>query len=554
MGILRRGSAFSRRALSSNVAGGRGRRDRARVGGAPRPTRGWRGVCIRSGPKQFTHPIPDGDGYVETGNSRRPTGLPGLDEVLHGGLIPERAYLVRGGPGTGKTTLGLHFLLSGVASGEKALLITLESAEPQLREDAAAQGLDLTGIEFLDLSPTRDFFAQNQSYDIFSLADVERDPTTRRILETIERLRPQRVFVDAVTTLRYLASDAFQFRKQALSFVRYLVEHGATVLMSSEPTDSVPDDDLRFMCDGIIDLDVSPTHGVLRRTLSISKLRGSDFEGGFHSMRLTNRGMEVYPRLVPGAHERAFSPELIPSGIPELDEMLGGGIERGTITILSGPSGVGKTTVGIQFMAEAARRGQRSVVYAFEEQIDTLMHRCDGIGLPVREMMTSGTLSVVEVEPLRFSPGEFALMVRREVEEHDARIVMIDGIAGYELTLAGDDLVTHLHALGRYLKNMGATVLLMNEVAGITGDFKATEVGISYLCDNLVFLRYLEINGELRKSIGVLKKRLGDFAKTIRQIEITCDGVIVGEPLSGLRGLLTGTPRPLRGDMGGGAA
>ena len=483
---------------------------------------------------------------MDIDTARRPTGLPGLDEVLHGGLIPARAYLVRGGPGTGKTTLGLHFLLSGVALGEKALLITLESTEAQLRQDAASQGLDLEGITFLDLSPTREFFAENQSFDIFSLADVDRDPTTRRILETIERLSPQRVFVDAVTTLRYLAPDPFHFRKQALSFLRFLVDQGATVLMSSEPTDSVPDDDLRFMADGIIDLVISPEHGVLRRSLSITKLRGSDFEGGSHAMRLTASGMEVYPRLVPGSHDRLFEPEMLPSGIPELDQMLGGGIERGTITILSGPSGVGKTTLGIQFMKEAASRGERSVIYAFEEQRETLLHRCDGIGIPVRAMLGDGSVSVTEVEPLRYSPGEFALMVRREVEERKARIVMLDGIEGYSLTLAGDDLITHLHALGRYLQNMGVTVLLLNEVTGITGDFQATEAGISYLCDNLVFLRYLEIDGELRKSVGVLKKRLSDYEKTIREFDITCDGVVVGRPLAGLRGVLTGTPEVLQ--------
>jgi circadian clock protein KaiC len=485
---------------------------------------------------------------LDTGTARRPTGVAGLDEILHGGLIPERAYVVRGEAGTGKTTLGLHFLLAGAAGGENALLISLESSAAQIRHDAAAQGLDLADIAILDLSPSREFFTENQSYDIFSLADVERDPTTQRIIQTIEELKPRRVFVDAVTTLRYMASDAFHFRKQALSFVRYLVEHGATVLMSSEATASAPDDDLRFMSDGIIDLEISPDHGVLRRTLSVSKMRGSDFEGGRHAMRLTAQGMEVYPRLVPSSHEVLFEPEMIPSGVAELDELLGGGIERGTITILSGPSGVGKTTLGIQFMKEAATRGERSVVYAFEENLQTLLHRCDCIGMPLRGMLDGGTLSVVEVEPMRFSPGEFALMVRREVEERNARIVMIDGIAGYQLTLAGDDLVMHLHALSRYLKNMGVTVLLLNEVTAITGDFQATEVGISYLCDNLVFLRYLEVKGELRKAVGVLKKRLGDFAKTLREIEITCDGVRVGAPLVGLRGVLTGTPEWVHDD------
>jgi circadian clock protein KaiC len=475
-------------------------------------------------------------------DDRCPTGIAGLDEVLQGGLIPHRAYLARGGPGTGKTTLGLHFLLAGIERGERALLITLESNEAQLRSDAAGQGLDLEGVRVLDLSPSREFFAQDQSYDIFSAADVERDPTTRQIIEIIHEHKPHRVFVDAITTLRYLSPDAFQFRKQALSFLRFLVESGATVVMSSEPTVSVPDDDLRFMSDGIIELDVASAQGTLRRTLSVAKMRGSDFEGGTHSLRLTDRGMVVYPRLVPGAHDRDFAAEVISSGLAELDELLGGGIERGTITIMSGPSGVGKTTLGMQFMKEAATRGERSVVYAFEEQKDTLFHRCASVGIPVSEMIEAGSLSVVQVEPLRFSPAEFALMVRREVEERGARIIMIDGISGYKLTLAGDDLVVQLHALGRYLKNMGVTVLFLNEVEGITGDFRATEVGVSYLCDNLIFLRYLEIDGELRKAIGVLKKRVGDFGKALREISITHNGVQVGEPLSGLRGLLTGTP------------
>jgi circadian clock protein KaiC len=480
-------------------------------------------------------------------DARCPTGIIGLDEVLHGGLIPQRAYLVRGGPGTGKTTLGLHFLRAGVALGESALLITLESNESQLRADAATQGLHLEGVEVLDLSPKREFFAQNQSYDIFSAADVERDPTTQQIVDVIEQRKPTRVFVDAITTLRYLAPDAFQFRKQALSFLRYLVEHGATVLMSSEPTSSVPDDDLRFMSDGIIELDTSREHGALRRTLSVTKLRGSDFAGGSHSLRLTDVGMAVYPRLVPGAHEREFKVELVPSGVATVDEMLGGGIERGTITILSGPSGVGKTTLGMQFMKEAATRGERSVVFVFEEQLETLLHRCHAIGIPVHEMIETGNLSVVAVEPLRFSPAEFALLVRREVEDYGARIVMIDGIAGYRLTLTGEDLVMQLHALGRYLKNMGVTVIFINEVESITGEFRATEVGVSYLCDNLVFLRYLEIEGELRKAIGVLKKRLGDFGKQLRELRITENGVEVGEPLTGLRGVLSGKPEWVNG-------
>jgi KaiC/GvpD/RAD55 family RecA-like ATPase len=325
----------------------------------------------------------------------------------------------------------------GNRAGERALLITLESNEAQLRSDAAAQGIDLEGVHVLDLSPTREFFAENQSYDIFSPADVERDPTTRQIIETVQEHQ-------AGARLRG------RHHHLALSVTRRLPVSQAGALLSA---------------------------------LS----RGERSDGG-DELR---------------AHDR---------------------------------------TLGMQFMKEAATRGERSVVYAFEEQKDTLLHRCMSVGIPVREMIEEGSLSVVQVEPLRFSPAEFALLVRREVEERGARIVMIDGISGYRLTLAGDDLVTQLHALGRYLKNMGVTVLFINEVEGITGDFRATEVGVSYLCDNLVFLRYLEIDGELRKAIGVLKKRVGDFGKALRELQITDEGVRVGDPLSGLRGVLTGTP------------
>lgn len=466
------------------------------------------------------------------------TGITGLDEVLHGGLIPGRAYLVRGGPGTGKTTLGLHFLTAGAANGEKVLFITLGEPEAVLRKNAEAMGFDLSGVSFLDLSPTPEFFAQVETYDIFSPAEVEREPTTRKIVEQVEKLNPSRVFIDAMTQFRYLATDPFQYRKQVLSFLRFLVERGTTVLFTSEGSAEAPDADLQFLSDGVIHLEFAPEG----RILCVSKFRGSDFLSGRHAMQLSSKGMEVFPKLVPEVYRREFVPETISSGVPELDEMLHGGLERGTITIITGPSGVGKTTLGLQFMKEAAGRGERSVVYIFEEGVETLLARCEAINIPVRVMMERGTLSVARIEPLRYAPDEFARWVRREVEEEGSRIVMIDSIAGYRLSLRGEDLVAHLHALCKYLANMGVTTLLINEVEHITGEFRATEVGISYLADNILFLRFLEMHGELRKAIGVLKKRLSDFDKTLREFQITRYGIKVGKPLTELRGILSGTP------------
>jgi len=469
---------------------------------------------------------------------RLSTGVPGFDEVLHGGLIPGRAYLVRGQSGTGKTILGLHFLSSGAEAGEKSLYITLGEPAEQIRMNAEAVGFDLKGIAFLDLSPTSQFFTEIQTYDIFSPAEVEREPTTQRIIEQVETLKPQRIFLDAMTQFRYLSPDAFQFRKQVLSFLRFLREQGATVLFTSEGSEEAPDNDLQFMSDGVIHLTFSSEE----RSVSVSKFRGSDFRSGDHSMRLTQTGMEVFPHLMPEVYSQEFALEVLSSGVPELDELLHGGFERSTITIISGPSGVGKSTLGLQFMKEAAGRGERSVIYAFEERKETLLHRCEGINIPVHAMIERGTLSVVQIEPLHYTPDEFANLVRYEVEQQKARIVMIDSISGYRLSVRGNELVIHIHALCKYLQNMGVAVLLINEVETITGDFRPTEIGISYIADNLVFLRYLEMQGELRKAIGVLKKRMTDFEKTLREFEITRYGIKVGKPLTNLRGILRGTP------------
>ncbi len=453
--------------------------------------------------------------------------------------MPGRAYLVRGGPGTGKTTLGLHFLRAGATSGEPSLYITLAEPADQIRQNAQAIGLDLDGVDFLDLSPDSVFFTEGQSYDLFSPAEVERTPLTRQIQERVKRLRPRRLFLDAVTQLRYLSPDPFQFRKQVLSFLRFMAEQGATVLFLSEASPDAPDDDVQFMSDGVINLTYAPEG----RTVEVTKFRGGDFRAGRHAMRLTGQGMVVYPRLLPSRHRREFVLETLPSGTPYLDELLHGGLERGTITLITGPSGVGKTTLGVQFMKEGAGRGERSVIYTFEETVETLTHRCAAVNMPVQYMLEHGTLAVIPVEPLRFAADEFAQLVRQEVEERGARIVMIDSVSGYRLALRGEgDLVTHLHALVKYLANMGVTVLLVNEVEYLTGDFRITDVGISYLADNVIFLRYLEINGELRKAIGVLKKRLSDFERMLRQIEITRYGIKIGAPLTRLRGILRGTP------------
>lgn len=469
---------------------------------------------------------------------RLSTGIAGLDEILHGGFLPRRAYLVRGGPGTGKTTLGWHFLKAGRDGGESTLLISLGEPVEQMFEHASRMGIDLSGVEALDLAPTPEYFVQVESYDIFSPSEVELEPTTRKIVETIEAVRPRRVFIDSMTQLRYLSTDTFQYRKQVLSFLRYLMEQGATVLFTSEGSLEAPDTDLQFLSDGIINLVLEGAE----RYLEVLKFRGSDFEPGRHSFRLDAEGFQVFPRLVPEAFAREFTEEQLSSGIDELDELLNGGIERGTVTLISGPAGVGKTMLGMHFLIRAAERGERAAHFLFEEDAVSLAERCKRVGMNVDELVKKDRLRLIYVEPLRYSPDEFARLVRRQVEEGEVRIAFIDSTAGYRLAIRGEDLVPHLHALCKYLTNMGVTVFLSDEVGQVTGDFRVSEHHASFLGDTVIFLRYLEIRGELRRAIGVLKKRRSDFEKTLREFEITGRGIRIGEPLRELRGILTGTP------------
>jgi len=466
------------------------------------------------------------------------SGIDGLDEILMGGFVARRAYLIRGNPGTGKTAIGMHFLTEGVKNKENVLFINMGEPTKQIISNAQGMGFDTRDIEFLDLSPDEKFFADMEAYDIFSPAEVERESTTSQIIDKIEKVQPSRVFLDPITQFRYLSTDEYQFRKQSLSFLRFLIDKGATVLFTSEFSSNEPDDDLQFLSDGIINLRFFPEG----RSISISKYRGSGFRFGTHAMRITPKGVKIYPRLRPLMKEAEFEHETVSSGVPELDELLHGGIERGTATIISGPSGVGKTTVGMQFMKEAAGRGERSVVYTFEEGVDSLTNRCESINIPIRSMINTGLLSVVQVEPLRYSPEEFAQLVRSEVSAQKAQIVMIDSTSGYKLSLRGEDPVSHLHSLSKYLTRTGCSVILINEVENISGGLKVTELGISYLADNIVFLRYFESEGEMHKSIGVLKKRLSDFEKSLRELKITKYGIKVGQPIKDIKGIISGTP------------
>lgn len=419
------------------------------------------------------------------------------------------------------------------------MMVHFEESTRELRENALSLGFSLAGIEFLDLSPSSEALIDEAGYDVFGPSEVEGVDIIEDIATAIDEHEPDRIVLDPASQLRYLSPDAYQFRKRVLALKRHIHERDATLLMASSKGLEGIDEVLEYITDGTIELHME----AWGRSLEVSKFRGSDMAGGRHDMRIHKGGITVSPRLEPGEHERSVPKEPIPSGVLELDEQLHGGIERGTVTIISGPTGVGKTTTGTQFLEEASRRGEKAILYLFEENKDTFLTRCRAIGMSVDDLLDEGTLILEEIEPLALSGDEFAQRVRRAIED-GVSVVMLDAINGYRLSLRGDkpDVVPRLHALGRYLRNMGVTTIFIDETRDVFGSFQPTAAGLSYLADNLVFLRYIEIEGELRKVVGVLKKRISDFQRELRELSITKEGITVGEPFKGLHGVLGGVP------------
>ncbi|MFB6133312.1 MAG: ATPase domain-containing protein [Halanaeroarchaeum sp.] len=473
--------------------------------------------------------------------SRVRTGLPGLDRVLNGGLAQGRMYLVHGQPGTGKTILGMHFLETGLENDETVLFVHGEESKDEILTNGAELGIDVSNAKFLDLGPESDFFSEHQSQDLVDPSSIERHRHTGRIHEAIEEVDPDRLVFDPITQLRYFEASEYQFRKRILSFIRFLKERNTTIYATATLADNrAYSTEIQSLSDGIIRL----RRGKQGRRLDAVKHRGFGQQDGTHGMEIRDQGIEVFPSLVPESQERSFEIEQYASGIDGLDDLLGGGLERGTISFVTGPTGVGKTTVATKFLANATRAGAKSAMYLFEEGIETLEHRSETVGIPVTELRERGDLIIDAVEPLAMSAEEFAQRVEGQVADNDVDLVLIDGIDGYTLSLQGEEhlLVEKLHALTRHLKNRDVTVVVTDEMSQINGIQYATSSNVSYVADNILFMGYVEGEGTIEKVIGVLKKRASGFERTLREFEITENGIAVGDPLTERTGILGGGP------------
>ncbi|HEU4625908.1 MAG TPA: ATPase domain-containing protein [Steroidobacteraceae bacterium] len=473
------------------------------------------------------------------------TGVPGLDEILHGGLIPERLYLIDGNPGSGKTTLALQFLLEGVRNQERCVYVSLSETLNELTEGATSHGWSLEGIEIVELIPDQDGdLAGEGQLTMIHPSDVELSETMRKILDAITRTNPARIVFDSLSEMRLLAQSSLRYRRQILALKQFFVGRRCTVLMLDDRTAEGPDLQLHSIAHGVIGLFVdAPAYGQARRQLQILKFRGSDYASGFHDFTIRHGGITVFPRLVAAQHASDFPRTLITSGVPALDVLLGGGVERGTSTLLAGPPGSGKSTIALQYAAAAARRGDHAAAFVFDETRAALLARSEGIGLTITEGTGPGQIMVRQIDPVEISPGEFAVAVRRSVEENQARVVIIDSLNGYlNAMAAGNFLTAQLHELLSYLNNKGVTTFMVVAQHGMLGVHTTSPIDASYLADSVVMLRYFEHEGSVKKAISVLKKRTGGHEESIRQLWFDHDGVHLSEPLLQLRGVLTGVP------------
>ena len=472
------------------------------------------------------------------------TGIPGFDEVTQGGLIADRIYLVDGDPGAGKTTFALQFLLEGVRNGERCLYVTLSETREELASGARSHGWSLEGLEVFELLADAQDLDGEDELTMLHPSEVELGETTRKVLEVVERTKPNRMVFDSLSEMRLLAQNSLRYRRQILALKQFFVGRACTVVLLDDRTAEGPDMQLHSIAHGVFSLEFkSPPYGQLRRELEIVKYRGSDFASGFHDFVIRTGGIRVFPRLVASDHMTDFAREMIPSGVRTLDSLLGGGIERGTSTLLMGPPGCGKSTIAMQYAAAAAERGDHAVAFAFDETKAALLARSTGLGLRIVEGTGAGQIMIRQIDPVEISPGEFAHVVRASVEEHHARVVVIDSLNGYLNAMPHSNYLTaQLHELLSYLNNSGVATFIVVAQSGMMGSNMTSPVDASYLADSVVMLRYFEHGGRIKKAISVLKKRTGAHEESIREMWFDEAGIHLGEPLLGLRGVLTGVP------------
>lgn len=472
------------------------------------------------------------------------TGIAGLDTILTGGLPANRLYLVKGDPGVGKTTLALQYLLAGAAIGETCMYITLSETEDEIQGVAQSHGWNLAHVAIFELSALEHQLRQEAQNTVFQPSEIELNQTTELLLERIKAVRPNRLVIDSLSELRLLSDTPLRYRRQMLALKQFFAGRDMTVLMLDDHAGPAGGDlHVQSIAHGVITIEqIETDYGADRRRVKINKLRGVNFVGGYHDAVIVPGGLQIFPRLIAAEHGKPFPAGMMSSGLAGLDELVGGGIDRGTSCLMLGPAGAGKSTIVLQFAIAAARRGEKVLIYLFEENRRTLTGRAASVGMPLEEFVDNGLITVVAIDPAQMAPGQFVSQVRTAVEEHATRVVIIDSLNGYLQAMPNVRyLEIQLHELFSFLSHHGVVCLMTVAQHGLMGQTSAP-VDLTYLADTVILLRYFEAAGRIRKAISVIKKRIGRHEDTIREFRISSAGVQVGAPLANFRGVLSGVP------------
>ncbi len=470
------------------------------------------------------------------------TGVPGLDDILGGGFPRGHLYLLMGEPGAGKTTLALRFLLAGAAAGDTCLYIALSETRREIEQVAASHGWSTEGLEIQELTTAEK--APEDANTLFDPSDVDLQETTNALLEAVERLRPSRVVFDSLSELRVLAQNPQRYRRQILGLRDYFAGRNCTVVLIDDERGDDSDLQLRTVAHGVVALEqLTPEYGVERRRLRVVKLRGVRYRGGYHDFVIARGGLQVFPRLVAAEHHVDFPHEQASSGNAELDQLVGGGFDRGTSTLLLGPAGSGKSVIASACALAAAERGERSTLFLFEENRRTFLTRSRALGMAFDRHLEEETITLRQIDPAELSPGEFAGLVRRAVELEGSRVIVIDSLNGYLTAMPGERyLVIQMHELLTYLAQRGVCTFLVVAQHGLL-EVSRSPVDVTYLADTVLLTRYFELRGELRKAVSVLKKRSGAHETSIRELRLDASGLCVGTPLGEFHGVMTGLPQ-----------
>lgn len=479
--------------------------------------------------------------------SRCSSGCGGLDNVLGGGLPAGHFYLIEGEPGTGKTTLALQFISEGIKHGEKVLYVTLSESRNELLAVARVHGLPPEESAILEVRPSEQDLKPEGQYTVFHPAEVELNDRVQTIMAEVDRRKPTRLVIDALSEVRMLAKDPLRYRRQVLSLKEY-APFNCTVLLLDDRSSRYADLELHSIVHGVISMSrVSREYGRTMRRLEVTKLRGCAFREGFHDYMIRSGGVFVFPRLVAAEYVNDREDiSNVSSGIPELDTLAGGGLGRGTSTLLIGPAGCGKTSVALRWLATAAQRGENTTCFIFEETVNTLLGRAAGLGMDLQPHLDSGRMKIEHLDPAEVSPGEFVEMVCRCVEQDRCRAVLIDSLNGFLQAMPGEQFLSlHLHELLTYLNNRGVLTLMVLAQMGLVGSAMQTPLDVSYLADNILVFRYFEAHGEVRQALSMMKKRSGSHERAIRELRLRPGGIEVGAPLVNFQGILSGSPTSL---------